>query len=754
MAEPRKILDRDLTSRYFTLEGLERLTGVTPRNYDALIVKELIDNSLDACDEVGIIPRINVEINTEGNLISYSIQDNAHGIPEKNLAKIIDPSAISSSRYLYKYPTRGALGHFWKCLLGMSYAFYSANKLELSGSPITITTQGKFYQLRVVNINGSYKVEPQVTDVEAIQGTKVTITLPIHDPDWLRVDGIARVIRDFTYVNPNAELSLEYRGNPVLHYPNKKNTKGLPFIRESIHWFSADEFRERAESEAHQCPPPQIANFVNSFRGLSDAPSLTDQPTIEALTKDPRHIEALYKNMRDQSKPPSPSLLASIGEQAILERITQVADRSTNPPHRYVVKQGTYAKLVGDKPVSVPYIVEVMTVLTENAYRRLIVSINRSPKLDDPFGRYVFAIKGKQVTGLLGILAENGISTFESATIIVNITCPNIQYKDLGKTEVDIEPFYQTVVDAVVKSTGFYRSAKRRYNADSGNAPETTKKVTFDILPQAIAFVSSNCEYSYRQRQLWYVLRTIFDKKGWSQYSPNYDYFGDKIIPEAKSKPGINLSKLLKEANAELHEPRNTIPIYLSTEGQENYEIPLWKYNKILYIEKRGFRDVIITNHFHEKFDLAVIGGQGESSEASRALLKRIEESAEQRGVKIEILCLHDADLWGHDISLTLSHPSERMKDHNVKVIDLGLTLTEAISLGLKPETVQLETPRKISRKLLRYLPEKELLLLTGKKSLSELEKPLSTSRRVELNAFTPEQFMDWLAKKASWLME
>ncbi len=750
MAEPRKILDRSLTSRYFTLEGLERLTGVNPRDFDKLIVKELIDNSLDACDELGTTPKITVQIDTKDDLITFTVSDNANGIEEKSIAKIIDLTTISSSRYLYKYPTRGALGHFWKYILGMSHAFYSVNKRESSEAPITITTKGKRYELKVVNVNGSYNTISKITDTDLTPGTRVTITVPIHNTDWLRIYHLINLITSFAYVNPHAEFNFEYNSNTIISYSNDECCRGLPAIRESIHWFSLDEFKERTESEAQQNPSPPINSFINSFRGLSDSSNLTNEQSIETLARNSESIDELYEKMRSQSKPPSPSVLTPIGEKALLRRLAQVESIDPQTPHKYVVKQATSTNIVGGNRVSVPFIVETLTLLTHNNDRRLIIALNRSPKLDDPFGRYDFVLNGnKHVSGLAGILKENGIDAFEPATVLIHITCPNIQYKDLGKTEVDIDPFYQAVKDTVYKSTRFYRSARRRFTvSQNGNIPETTKKATFDILAEAVDFVSSNKKFSYRQRQLWYVIRDFFDKRGWKQYTPNYDYFGNKIIPEAKLNPEIDLSGLLKEANAELHEPRNKTVIHLSTEEEENYDIPKWKYNKILYIEKRGFKDVIIANHFHERYDLAVIGGQGESSEASRTLLKRIEESAHKRGIKIEILCIHDADLWGHDISLTLSHPTERMKDHSVTIKDLGLTLTEATSLGLKPETVIHDKPRKISKKLLHYLPDKELLLLTGKTSLDELDKPLKMSNRVELNAFTPEQFMEWLAKK------
>ncbi len=72
------------------------------------------------------------------------------------------------------------------------------------------------------------------------------------------------------------------------------------------------------------------------------------------------------------------------------------------------------------------------------------------------------------------------------------------------------------------------------------------------------------------------------------------------------------LKKMLKEASGELQEPREKSVMLIDTENVDDYELPAWKYNKILFIEKRGFKGILTENHFHDKFDVAVIAGRGE----------------------------------------------------------------------------------------------------------------------------------------------
>ena len=59
------------------------------------------------------------------------------------------------------------------------------------------------------------------------------------------------------------------------------------------------------------------------------------------------------------------------------------------------------------------------------------------------------------------------------------------------------------------------------------------------------------------------------------------------------------------------------------------------------------------------------------------------------------IFVLHDADTDGYNIARTLGEATDRMPDHNIEVIDLGLTVPQAIDYGLETEqfTRKVELP-------------------------------------------------------------
>src|ERR1051326_4891311 len=78
--------------------------GHPPSAWPLVLVKELLDNALDACEEADLAPRIRLAVDQAG----IAVQDNGPGIPPETLAGILDFAVRVSSREAYVSPTRGA----------------------------------------------------------------------------------------------------------------------------------------------------------------------------------------------------------------------------------------------------------------------------------------------------------------------------------------------------------------------------------------------------------------------------------------------------------------------------------------------------------------------------------------------------------------------------------------------------------------------------------------------------------------------
>ena len=120
--------------------------------------------------------------------------------------------------------------------------------------------------------------------------------------------------------------------------------------------------------------------------------------------------------------------------------------------------------------------------------------------------------------------------------------------------------------------------------------------------------------------------------------------------------------------------------IPLGTREVEAYVPPPWQFDKVLYIEKEGLEAQLAPYRLGQRYDMAIIFGKGYAATACRNLLAR----SDIRDMKIFVL--HDADLGGYNIARTLAEATRRMPNHSVDVIDLGLTVPQAIEFGLETE--------------------------------------------------------------------
>ena len=74
--------------------------------WPGVVVKELLDNSLDACEQAGVAPLISVDFRGQSVVVS----DNGPGIASEVVRKILDFSTRTSDKQAYVSPTPGRPG--------------------------------------------------------------------------------------------------------------------------------------------------------------------------------------------------------------------------------------------------------------------------------------------------------------------------------------------------------------------------------------------------------------------------------------------------------------------------------------------------------------------------------------------------------------------------------------------------------------------------------------------------------------------
>ena len=119
----RTVFTTSRTLEFFTERELSMQLGVPPDRWGLAILKELIDNALDACEDASIAPEIAVEISTTGTL---TVRDNGSGIPPDVVERLTYLRVKTSSREAYVAPTRGAQGNALQTILAMPFALDGA----------------------------------------------------------------------------------------------------------------------------------------------------------------------------------------------------------------------------------------------------------------------------------------------------------------------------------------------------------------------------------------------------------------------------------------------------------------------------------------------------------------------------------------------------------------------------------------------------------------------------------------------------
>ena len=128
------------TSRLLDFASEKELVAQTGHHRDAwplVIIKELVDNALDACEDANIAPSILVSVDASG----ITVTDNGPGLPASTIKDVLDFQVRTSSREAYVSPTRGAQGNALKTIVAMPFV------LDGAAGRVEITVNGIRHQI-------------------------------------------------------------------------------------------------------------------------------------------------------------------------------------------------------------------------------------------------------------------------------------------------------------------------------------------------------------------------------------------------------------------------------------------------------------------------------------------------------------------------------------------------------------------------------------------------------------------------------
>jgi hypothetical protein len=238
------------------------------------------------------------------------------------------------------------------------------------------------------------------------------------------------------------------------------------------------------------------------------------------------------------------------------------------------------------------------------------------------------------------------------------------------------------IAAALKTATKDLHAEKKRRERDARRVhrprPQPTDRVTLRdavsaVMADAIAEVSGGGAYPFPTRNLFYKVRPRVQR--YTDAELKGPYFSQTLVVEYEREHG-RIPGHYRDPRGELHEPHTGTTVRLGTREVAGYTLPEYVFDKILYVEKEGFEPVLKAAQLGERYDLAIAYGKGQPVEAVRALFERAEAG------DYRLFVLHDADPWGYTIARAMAEETRRMPDYRVDVVDLGLTVGDAVSHG------------------------------------------------------------------------
>jgi hypothetical protein len=770
----RTTFETSRAAEYFYDHELEKQTGQPKHNFATVVLKELVDNVLDACETVGVAPKVGVEVVLgEAGALSLTVADNGGGIEPDKVGRILNFNTRLSDKELYWTPTRGQQGNALKSVVAMPFAMGDSDPL------VVIRARGVEHRIRAALGAGDVPdVRHQKLQChQATAGTSVRLRLPFAAARTFKPRSVMRAYHLF---NPHVKVSFRASRLGVdhgvdhgesakteiaeTHLPSdvsyKKFMPNNPLV---VHWFGMGDFARLVKHlVSHGKGDMPLGEFLKDFRGFSSRAkaskvrkSVSDVRTLADLTDE--GIETLYREMCVVAKEPTHNVLGSaIGEAHLVGAL-----------HRFHGEPGyrgrSWYKTLKTHLNGALAIVEVAVVETQRA-GGVYIGINHSPTYADPLAEtYLFhKSSAGEVSGfgIKGFLRDaRVIGHLNSAAVAVHITAAAPTTLDRGKTRLSVDDS-SGMVEALEKalwstSKVLYKEAKRR-ERDAAAAERDTKRrirqsereerritqaeACYQVMEEAYAYSTGNEALPTTVRDLYYAVRNRIKRFGYDADELRYKYFSQTILPNYRREVR-DLPKVIYEPRGTLYEPHEDgREVPLGTRTVAEYNFPDYVFDKILYIEKNGRVEILRAAGVDKRHDMALVGGQGYSTEAIRTLFAAAEEGDYQ------LFVLHDADPDGYGIARTLREETKRMPDHSVDVIDIGLNLEDALALGKEPETFTRNI--RLDAAIEPGLTEVEREHFVGEERKDDKGKPYWIAKRVELNDLSSPQLVEYVERK------
>jgi DNA topoisomerase VI subunit B len=354
---------RDISVSEFFAKNRHLLGFDNPRKALLTTVKEAVDNSLDACEEAGILPEIWVHIEGTGtDRFKVGVQDNGPGILKKQIPLIFG-KLLYGSKFHRLRQSRGQQG------IGISAA--GMYGVQTTGKPVKIISKvgankaAHYYEIQI----DTKKNEPQILNgrgegVDIPPGKKGAEAIAKHGIEWVdqphgtrvTIELQAKFVRGRGSVDEYLEQTAIANPHIALHYIDPDgNPRDYPRSADKLppepkeikpHPYGVE--LGRLITLLHDAPNSTVSQFLTTTfsrvtsqvaKKICNTAKITTRSSTRRIGR--KEADSLYQAIQaTRIQSPATDCISPIGEELILKGLHQVVPgefyaAATRPPAVY-----------------------------------------------------------------------------------------------------------------------------------------------------------------------------------------------------------------------------------------------------------------------------------------------------------------------------------------------------------------------------------------------------------------------------------
>ena len=451
-------------------------------------VRELLENSLDACENQRVPPDIYLRLTestsseTGSNIYTLRIEDNGTGLPYDQI-----PHSFCQVFYGSKYTLQQARGTF-----GLGGTITILYGQITTHKPVTITssTGGDIHEYEMmIDIEHNRPIVLRHTMANNKRGWRGTVVELQLEGDYSRIKRrLLDYLKQTAMVNPYADITFVDPGGRLYRF--ERGTEKMPPLPQAVkphpHGIDVENFRRLiAITKARNMKAFMMEHFqgVGPTTASKFLKAAKISPKARPKTLQPDDIVKLVRAARVYTdfKRPDPSCLSPIGEELL----------ETGVRKELNLMEDEFLKVVTRRPstyLGFPFIVEAAIAHGRSVSKQfrggttIIRFANRIPLLFDESSGVIWKVINKNINW-----STYKVTSDTPLVIAVHVCSTKIPYKTVGKEYMADQPEVEKEITNAIRSAA--RSLRRYIARNIRVAQERRRLDIFEkYLPKIAEF--------------------------------------------------------------------------------------------------------------------------------------------------------------------------------------------------------------------------------------------------------------------------